>query len=173
MSVEAGAGPADWVNDGPGSGAAAAGACVDDGRRAAGVPDPAVAVSAAGAGGGAAGRWVVVVVAVVAEGAAGLVTVPFSEKFWSCEGPTVSSVRAGAAVTSIGASAFCARAGETMRIAAPAKAPFNAFLVMRRIAVIPPPLGSGEYDAKAGRPGLHAAPPAFGVQIAPRQAFTP
>ena len=86
-------------------------------------------------------------------------TLPLSVKSRSCEGPTVSDEAGGAAVTSTGASAFWANAGlATIRRSA-AAAPFNALIVMRRIAVISPPCWLPERTAPPA--------PVAGAMIAP------
>jgi hypothetical protein len=66
------------------------------------------------------------------------VTVPFSEKSRSWAGPTVSDDGGGAAVTSTGASLFCANAGVGAMNASAAARPPNALTVMRRTAVTSP-----------------------------------
>ena len=69
---------------------------------------------------------------------AGRVTRPCRLKSRSCEGPMVSADGGGAAVTSTGASVFCAAAGIARASATAAPRPPNAFDTIRRSAVILP-----------------------------------
>jgi hypothetical protein len=92
---------------------------------------------------GAGAGWAGAVVAVAGR-SDGRVTVPWRLKSRSCDGPTVSVDGGGAAVTSTGASLFCATAGVAKASANAAAEPRSAFPkllpVMRRNAVILPAL---------------------------------
>ena len=75
---------------------------------------------------------------VVAGWSAGRVTRPWRLKSRSCEGPIVSADGGGAAVTSIGASLFCAAAGMARASAKAAAAPLKILVALRPAAVILP-----------------------------------
>src|SRR6185369_6222014 len=103
----------------------------------------------------AAGLGVAALLAgVVAGRSAWRVTVPCRLKFCSCDGPIVSDEGAGAAVTSTGASLFCASAGADRASASAAAVPLKALIVMRRLAVIlPRPASAGCFGALRPREG--------------------
>ena len=81
----------------------------------------------AGSGGTAAGR------------SDGRVTLPLRLKSRSCDGPTSPAAGGGAAVTSTGASAFCAIAGAADISASAAMNATQILSTLRRKAVISPP----------------------------------